>query len=290
MGYFNTAWRHIRRGPFQSLSALLVVTSNFLMISFFAFLLLGFSQAIRYLEGKPEIVAFLKDDFNQAQAQSLVSDLENHSGVREVRFITQEDALKIYKEDNKDNPLLLEMVTADILPASIEIAAEKPSSLINIASELEAKSDLFLEVSFQRDIVDRLEQLVGLIRTIGIIVSGFLVVVSILVVSVLVGMKVTIKRKEIGVYRLLGAGKGYINFPYIIEGAVYGLGGAIIGWGLTFLAFWQMRPKIEPFFGDIPFYATTVYPYLILLAVQVLGGVLIGLFSSVLAVRRHAKK
>lgn len=290
MGYFNTAWRHIRRGPFQSLSALLVVTSNFLMISFFAFLLLGFSQAIGFLESKPEIVAFLKDDYNQQSAQSLVTDLESRSGVREVRFITQEEALRIYKEDNKDNPLLLEMVTADILPASIEIAAESPGVLTSIAADLEAKSDLFLEVSFQRDIVDRLEQLVGLIRTIGIIVSAFLVTVSILVVSVLVGMKVTIKRKEIGVYRLLGAGKGYINLPYIIEGSFYGLGGAVVGWGLTFLAFWQARPKVEPFFGEIPFYPQTVYPYLILLAAQVLGGVLIGLFSSVLAVRRHAKK
>jgi len=290
MGYFNTAWRHIRRGPFQSLSALLVVTSNFLMISFFAFLLLGFSLAIKYLEGKPEIVAFLKDDYNQVSAQSLVTDLEARSDVREVRFITQEEALKIYKEDNKDNPLLLEMVTADILPASIEVAAENPSALTAIANDLEAKSDLFLEVSFQKDIVNRLEQLVGLIRTIGIIVSGFLVVVSILVVSVLVGMKVTIKRKEIGVYRLLGAGKGYINFPYIIEGSFYGLGGAVVGWGLTFLAFWQMRPKIEPFFGKIPFYPETIYPYLFLLAAEVLGGVLIGLFSSVMAVRRHAKK
>ena len=290
MGYFNTAWRHIRRGPFQSISALLVVTSNFLMISSFAFILLGFSQAIKYLESRPEIVAFLKDDYVQLEAEKLVNDLKNEPGVREVRFIGQDEALKIYKEDNKDNPLLLEMVTADILPASIEIAADRPGVLTSIADNLQSRGDLFLEVSFQKDIVDRLEQLVGLIRTVGLFVSGFLIFVSMLVISVIVGMKVTIKRKEIGVFRLLGAGKSYINMPYILEGVFYGFGGAVVGWGLTFLAFWQIKPKIAPYFGEIPFYPETAYPFLILLAAQVLGGIFIGLVSSVLAVRRHAKK
>ncbi len=290
MGYLNTAWRHVRRGPFQSFSALMVVTSNFLMISFFAFILLGFSQAIRYLESRPEIVAFLKDDYIQADADKLVADLKNESGVREVRYINREEALRIYKEDNKDNPLLLEMVTADILPASIEIAADKPGVLNIIAVDLQSRNDLFLEVSFQKDIVDRLEQLVSMIRAIGLIVSGFLITVSMLVISVIVGMKVTIKRKEIGVFRLLGAGKSYINYPYILEGIFYGFGGALTGWGITFLTFWQLKPKIAPYFGEIPFYPETIYPFLILLGAQVLGGIFIGLFSSVLAVRRHAKK
>lgn len=290
MGYFKTVWRHLRRAPFQSLAAVLVVVSNFLVISAFVFLMLSFATVLDYLESRPVIEAFLKDGFEQTEVEELMGKIREIEGVRQVRFISKEEALKIYREDNKDDPLLLEMVTAEILPASIEVSAEKPAVLQRVAEELKKKEGLFLEISFQKDIVERLTQLVILFEKVGIFLISFLTLTSFFIIMVITGMKVTLRKKEIGVLKLLGAGNFYIYFPFVLEGIWYGFLGAVIGWGVVFFAGLQIRSRLAPFFGNIPFYPPGLYPYLLVLALEAGGGVLVGLVSAFLAVRRHLKK
>jgi len=290
MKHLKTAWRYIRRAPFQSLSALLVMATNFLLVSFFAFLLIGASTVISYLEGRPVVEAFLNDGFDQAQVDQLADDVEAIEGVRKVRFISKQEAFDIYKKDNQDDPLLLEMVTPEILPASIEVSADKPAVLHKVAEKLKTKSGMFLEIVFQKDVVEQLTGLVNLLRNIGLFLTGFLTLVSALVIMVVTGMKVTLKRKDIGVLKLLGAGDFYAQLPFLIEGLSYGLFGALLGWGLTFLVFWQLRPHMAPFFGSIPFYPSTIQPFLFVLLLEGVGGALVGLLSSFFSVRRHFKK
>jgi cell division transport system permease protein len=289
MNAFLRGWFHIRRAPFQSLAALLVTTSGFLIISAFAFLMISFSTIISYFESRPEIIGFLKDDFEQTQVDQLVGRLRAIDGVRQVRFVSKEEALKIYRQDFSDNPLLLEMVTADILPASVEIAADNPVVLKKAADELNKSSDLFLEVVYQKDVVEKLQQLTQVVKGVGLGAAAFYALISLLVVMVVVGMNIALKRNEIEVLRLLGASGFYIYLPFLIEGVLFGLLGALIGWGVISAVAYHFAPSLAPFFGDIPFYPQSFWPFLQVLLVEGLAGILIGSISSFLAVRRHFK-
>lgn len=92
---------------------------------------------------KPAVIIFLRDHASQNDIDSLVSEIKHNQGIQRVKLISKEEALQIYKEGNKNNPTLLELVTANILPASIEVYLSDTSARDKVA-EL-AKNRPFVE-------------------------------------------------------------------------------------------------------------------------------------------------
>src|SRR5437868_2805823 len=140
MKLLNSTWKNVRRSPYQAFAAVLIMTLTFLVVSLFIFILFGSSKVINYFESKPQVTAFFKDDAKQADVDALQTNLKSNSSVASLRFVSKQDALKIYKEQNKNDPLLLDLVTADILPGSLEISTYKIEDLSNVANTLNAST------------------------------------------------------------------------------------------------------------------------------------------------------
>jgi cell division transport system permease protein len=117
MKTFKTTWRNVRRSPYQAFAAVFVMTLTFLFISFFAFLLFGSSKAISYFESRPQVTAFFKNEVKQIDIDNLKKELSATNKIADIKFVSKEDALKICRDQNKNDSLLLELVTAHILPA-----------------------------------------------------------------------------------------------------------------------------------------------------------------------------
>ena len=96
----KTTWHHIRRSPIQSLTALILMTFSFMLVSLFIVVNSGLSKVLVYFETKPEITIFIKDDLPQADIDNLQKDLANYQDVKEIKFISKEKALEIYKQQN----------------------------------------------------------------------------------------------------------------------------------------------------------------------------------------------
>jgi len=133
---FNTAWRNIRRSPYQAFAAILIMTLTFLVVSFFVFILVGSSKTVSYFESVPEVTAFFKNEALQEDINNLENELSQTGKISSIKFVSKEDAVKIYKEQNKNDPILIEFVTADVLPASFEISAYKIEDLGGISEML----------------------------------------------------------------------------------------------------------------------------------------------------------
>ena len=123
----------MRRTPYQALAASLVMTLTLFIASVFALVTLGSERMLRYFETRPQVTAFFVDTATQEQVQNLSQVVINSGLTAEVKFVSKEEALAIYREQNKDDPLLLEMVTAEILPASLEVSAAKVENLAPLA-------------------------------------------------------------------------------------------------------------------------------------------------------------
>lgn len=290
MNALSKAWSHFRRTPYQSSAAVLVMFFNFLLISAVIFILLGLNSVLQYFETRPEITAFIKGEVKQEEVDNLIADFKLKEGIREIRFVSKEEALKIYQEENKDNPLLLEMVTAEILPASVELTAENPVALKSLAVELKDHSDMFEEVIFQQDVADALLRWTKVARRIGLGLVVFLSIVSVIVISAIIGMKITLRKGEVSILNLLGAGHGHIQGPFLLEGIIYGTMGAILGWGVSIGTALYFRSRIEGFLSGIPFWPSSFYSFLIILGGEVLFGSLIGFLASFIAVKRHLRR
>ncbi len=289
IGSFSRMWQHIRRAPFQSFAAILVMWLNYFMTSLLIVLIFVFGVLLNYFESRPEVTAFINDGATSQQVETLREEIQSKEGVKEIRFVSKQEALEIYREQNKDNPLLLEMVSADILPASIEISAVSPDYLGPIAEFLQKKTDLIQEVVFQKEVVENLSFWVKNIRNAGFIIIAVYGFVSLVVIMTIIAMKIAAHRDEISALRSIGAGSFYIQAPFLLEGMFYGLLGALLGELIVAGGIYYWRQDILSFFSPISVLPTEPKILAVFLGGQLGVGIFLGFIAAWLASRRYIK-
>lgn len=279
---------HIRRSPFQSLAAFVTVTVCFIILTSFIFLNRGLSRVLNHFESKPEITIYLKDGLDQNAVTSLQDEIKTYPNIKEIRYISKEKALELYKNMNKDNPMLTEMVTASILPASFEVSASDPRVLEVIASKFTGKAEVD-EIIYQKDVIKSLLSWTKTTRIFGLSLVAIFLGLAFLVIFSLIGMKITNRKDEIRISRLLGASKFYVKRPFLLEGILYGVVGTLIGFLFSFAIIYYFRRHINGFFQPIDFMPTlSLFEPLLLLA-EIALGVFIGFTASWLGARRYIK-
>lgn len=286
--HFKTTWTRIRRSPYQALAAVAVMTLTFFIASVFILTAAGSQAILRYFETRPQVTAFFKDEVTMTQVDTLKAKLVETKKVKEMKYISKEEALAIYREQNKDNPLLLEMVTANILPASLEVSTVDIAYLGEVAEILRQQPGVE-EVIFQEDVVQALHKWTTTLRKIGVGLIGSLGLVSFLIILIIIGMKVAMRRTEIEILQLIGASSWYIWVPFVFEGIFYGAVGAILAWLISYLLLLYSTPFLVSFLAGIPILPVPVLFMLAVLGIEILAGVLIGTLGSLLAVKRYLK-
>ncbi|MEX2012979.1 MAG: permease-like cell division protein FtsX [Candidatus Levyibacteriota bacterium] len=288
MKFFTTAWHNIRRSPYQAMAAVLIMTLTFLVVSFFTFLIVGSSRVITFFESKPQVTAFFKDEAKQEDINRLENELNLTGKIASMEFVSKEEALVIYKEQNKSDPLLLDLVTADILPASLEISTKDIGDMGEISDMLK-RSEVVQEVVFQKDVVSTLVNWTTAARRIGIGLIAVLSLVSVFIIITIIGIKISQKREDIEIMRLIGASGWYVRWPFLLEGMFYGVVGAAVAWIVASGALLYATPFLSTFLQGIPIFPVPIEFYLMLLGLQFLLAIVLGFFASFLAVLRYLK-
>src|ERR1035437_1162265 len=168
VSFIKSACKNIRRSPYQAIAAILIMTLTFLAISFFTFLLVGSSKVINYFESKPQVTAFFRNEASQADINKLENQLQATGKIASIKFVSKDEALKIYQEQNKNDSLLLDLVTADVLPSSFEISTVKIEDMTVISEMLNpSKQPIVSDVIYQKDVVSTLTSWTNAIKKIG---------------------------------------------------------------------------------------------------------------------------
>lgn len=287
----------MRRSPYQTFAAVLTMFLTLLLAGVFFLSSLASMYILQYFEGKPQITVFFNDKAVESDAKALQEKLETTGKVASVHYVSKNDALALYREQNKNDPLLLEMVTADILPASLEVSALEPKFLADLVPIVKSSPNVE-EVVYQKDVVDTLISWTNAIRTIGGVLAGLFGLDAMLIMMLIIGMKISMKKKEVEILTLIGASPWYIRAPFILEGGLYGMIGAFIAWAATMAAILILRNSILMFIGVIPaIHAILINPFgtLFLLfaffffAVLTFIGFVLGSLGSIVAVSRYLK-
>ncbi len=279
------------------MAASLTMFITFLLAGMFFVTTTASVFVLSYFESKPQITVFFADKATKGDADALGKTLTNTGKVSATKYVSKEEALSIYREQNKNDPLLLEMVTADILPASLEVSATDPTYLKEIEPIIRQAAGVE-EVVFQKDVVDTLLAWTNAIRIVGGTIAGLLALDSLLIIMTVIGMKIALKKEEIEILMLVGASPWYIRMPFIIEGGMYGVIGAFMSWIIiTGLVIW-VRPVVLGFLGSIPtislvLSSLTSAAFLMaaggFLAGMLLTGFALGSVGSMIALGRYLK-
>ncbi len=286
--HLNTAWHHIRRSPYQAFAAVFIMMQTFVVISFFSFLVFGSSVIISYFESIPEVTAFFKEEAKQEEINALQKQIEGTGKTSKIEFVSKQDALKIYREQNKEDPLLLDLVSADILPSALKVSTLKIDDL-NVISGALSSSPLVAKVLYQKDVVKNLVSWTNALRKIGLILILILALDSIFIMVIIIGIKISQKKEEIEIMRLIGATHWYIRWPFILEGVFYGLVGAVTGWLMSSAALLYATPFLTSFLRGVPLFPIPLTFFFGLLGAELLLAILLGVIASFLAVLRYLK-
>ena len=278
-------FKNIRRSPYQAIAAILILTLTLFIAQVFILLSLGSQEILKYFETKPQVTAFFKDDINESDILALKSQLETRIYVDEVIYVSKDDAIQIYREQNADDPLLLEMVTADILPASLEVSAINVDELPQIRTDLENSVGVE-EVIYHEDVISALKRWTTGIRLSGITLVSALIITSLLVITIIISIKAASKRQEISTMRLLGATPWFIHGPFMFEGIFYGLFSALLAWIITYTLLLYSTPFLVDFLGEIPVLPVNPIVMLSIYGVTAAAAAFIGMLAGLTSSRR----
>ncbi len=299
--HLKTALSNIRRAPFQAIAAILVLAVTFFVATIIGILIYSSSQVLNYFETRPQVIAFLKSDAKDTDINVLQAKLKSDSRIKDVKFVSKEDALNIYKNATSDNPLLGQLVSPSIFPASIEFSVKDINNAQKIINETK-KEPIVDSVGFTaslgnestlKDVIKRLSNIAFYIRAGGLTLAVVLGLTSFLVLMVVVGMRIAMKKGEIETLKLMGATGGFIKMPIIMEAVIYVTAGVIIGWILGLILILYAAPTVIAYFATIPVLPKNTLAFFelnfVILGIELLVGFVIAIAGGLTAVSRASK-
>ncbi len=281
-------FRSIFSHGLMSFASVGTVTVSLTVLAFFLLVAANLSFVADVLEAQVEIVAYCHADFDRQWETTLVEKVEDIDGVREVEFVSREEAFERLREQFGERAELLEAVEDDNpLRDSVEVTVMSAADTERVAEEM-GEIQSVERVDYQREVVERIHAMTEALRSAGIILVFLLAGVTFLLISNTVRITIYARRKEIEIMRLVGASAGYISGPLLFEGTVLGimgaaLSGGAIAWGYADLfSIAQQSLPFVPLVGPRPLLDNL---FQILLGC----GALIGFVSSWFSVRRYLK-
>lgn len=280
--------KYMRRSRFLTVSCVFSMTFSLLLSLAFTATVVFSHFVIEGLEEKAQITIFFKPTTAEGIILSLQKELSSRPEVERVNYVSQEEALKIYLGQHQSDPTLLESVSSNILPASLEIKTKKLESLQTLAASLRERSDVD-EVVFFKDVVDTFARWTLAFRVAGLSLVLVMLLVSLLVVLLAVGVSVKIRAEEIEIMRLVGATDGQVTAPFLWQGVLYGLISSLTSFLLLAVILALALPPLAPLFASVTLSAQiSVYLAAVGVAHFFLGPTL-GILSSFLGVKKYLK-
>ncbi len=278
----------MRRSPYQSVSAALIMTLTFFAVTVFALLTITSLRFMNYFESRPQLTIFFTESATVEDIANMKAQLEATGKTSSIRYISKEDALKIYQRLNANDPLLLDLVTAETLPASLEVQPTKAEYLSDLARMVKDAPNIE-QITYQEDMVKTLIAWINAFKGIGIAVIAVLAMVSTFVILTIIGIKITVRKEEINIMKLMGASHWFIRMPFLVEGMIYGFIGSLLGWIVSVSLLLYFTPTLQTFFNKLPVFPLPPVVLVELLILEVIFASILGMFASFIAVLRYLR-
>ena len=293
---FNVGWTNFKRNSYLSMGTTGVMVLVLFLFSGLISLSYLSSQIVSSLEEKVDVSVYFKNDASEGEIAKVKSDLESLGTVKNVEYVSKDQALNEFKERHAGDTLVqdsLAELDENPLQASLNVKADDSSQYASIVT--------FLEGNKFRSLVDKInfyenEQVIARVLAIssGLRNWGFLLTMALALIAVLVTfntVRLTIysQKQEIEIMRLVGGSNWHIKAPYLVEGGLYGVLAAGIVAVIFYPAAYFISPKIEslmPGVSLISYFVSNIFQFVPLLFFI---GILLGATSSFVAIRRFLK-
>lgn len=285
------------RNRWLSLASTLIMTLTLLIITLFVVMTIVIGKTTDRIRSKIDVSVYFKDSATTQEISDLQENLAARSDVKEVRYISKEEALDIWDQQQK-NQRIKELVTSEEnpLPRSLTVKTIDPANLQKIVDYVSDPqfSSIIHKVSYEdnKQIIDKLLAITSFVKKMGWIFSIIFIIVSVLVILNTIRLTIFTRKDEIEIMRLVGASDRFIKVPFIIEGMLYGILACILAMGILWLAIGFVSPLTNQYLGTavtenmISFF---LGHFILIFFLQLLVGILVGIGCSLFSIRKYLK-
>ncbi|MBI2041792.1 MAG: FtsX-like permease family protein [Candidatus Nealsonbacteria bacterium] len=292
----KSGWAGFRRNSGLPLAAIFIMV---LVISMATSLLL-FQKTSQFLtqtiQEKLDMYVYFNDELSSDEIMNIQNELSKVSGIKNVEYVSKNDALARFIAKHKDDASLMESLRElgkNPLLSSMNIRAWEASQYAAISSFLANSqfSNLISKIDYQqkKPVIERLSSFSFGINTAGIAVNIILALAAVFVAFNTVRLAIYNSKEEIETMRLVGASDGFIIGPFLIQGVIVGFAASLatllaFGIGLFFLS-----PGLKFLLPGFNIFSYFIGNLLIIFAIQLAVGVGLGVISSWLAIRKYLR-
>ena len=287
--------KNIGRNKMFSMASIATMSACIFLFGLFYSIVMNFNYIVDKAEQGVAITVFFNEDATQEQKDKIGEDLKKEDGVLEVNYISAEEAWNKFQDDyfgdskeaaegfKNDNPLAnsdnYEVYMSDV---------SKQKQVVSYAEKLDGvrkfnKSDTVAKT------LTSVNKLVGIISAAIILI---LLAVSIFLISNTVTMGITVRREEIAIMKYIGAKDGFVRAPFVFEGLLIGVIGAIIPLVMLYFMYDKAVSYVMTRYSllnNIVDFLPVMRVYRTLLPVGIALGVGIGFLGSTFTIRKHLK-
>ncbi len=289
-------WLHFKRQGSLSLAGVLMLSSTLALITM---LFLGHG-VIKYvlisLQDQLDVSVYFKEEVPEEKILEVQKELSQLPEVKEVIYVSPDEALARFQERYKDNEVIMESLAeigTNPLLAALNIKVWKAPQYESVVNFLEASrfEQLIESIDYQqnKEVINRMYNITKQVALWGLILSLFLALLAFIIIFNTIRLTIEHAKKEIEVMNLVGADKVFINGPFLVQGVLMGISSALLVTVLFILLIFAVGPKFNAFvsgFNIISYYFTHLG---IIFLIQIGIGVGLGVISSWMAVNKYLK-
>jgi cell division transport system permease protein len=270
-----------KRAKLSMFAAIFTICVSLLLLSFFAILFLNANDMVKSLREKVEMEAFLNDQLSNDQITEVKGLVEMLEGVREVHYVSKEEAAKIFREEFGED--IYKILNFNPLPASLKIflkdgykTAKQATLISGQIKSLKGVDD----VIYRKQLLEMLDQRAMLFLWITLGIGIFITLSSVILVANTIRLAIYAKRKIIQTMKLIGATRSFIRTPFLLEGFLQGFIGGGVAAGIIYTLFTYLERWLTVSLSE--FVRVQPYYYGVIIGL----GCLLGLLGSIISVRR----
>lgn len=291
------------RNGLVSLATVLVISLSLLVLASVFMGSVFLNTFISDLQSKVDVSVYFRKAVVESSILDLQSKIKAMPEVKDVVYVSQEDALRRFLERHKGEEVIarsIEVIDENPFSASLEIAAVDPSKYNIISAFLEqptykdiididSKGNQKITYRQNQAVIDRLTKMLGTAQTAGFGAAAILALIAIIIAYNTVRLAIYNSRDEISVMQLVGASRWFIRGPFLVEGFIHGIIATIFTMIIMYPSLWWIGTRTSGLFGGLNIFAYFISNIFQISLIVFVGGLVLGVLSSYLAMRKYLR-
>ena len=270
---------------FMSFAAIWVTVACLIIMGTFGLVLFNLNEMIVELEQENEMLVYIDDTYSEAEAKSVGSQINLIANVHSAQFISREEALASFVEEQQDVDLFAGLEASTFRDRFV-VTLEDNSKMRQTEQDIRAIEGV-ADVTAHYEIAEGFQTVQQILNIASFIIIAVLLVVSMLIISNTVKLAMYDRKDEIAIMKMVGATNGFIRWPFVVEGFILG----IVASALAFFLEWGLYNLLETQVAAVDsLNLITIVPFIEVVEIVAIGyalvGFVVGVIGSLLSIRR----